>query len=281
MKKTLFLLSGLAISLATTAQVKTPALSPKSEIEQTVGLTEIEVEYNRPSLRGRDMHKDILPADGNWRFGANKNTTISFDTKVNFGGTDVASGEYAIYALPGVKEWKIILYKGTENWGLPANWEADKVAAEVVVPVTKSKNKVETFTISFDNLDVNHFDLVVEWENTILPIKVKLPTQELTVASIKETMKGKPSGRDYYDAANYYLISNMELESALVYINKSIEMHDNAPFYYIRNKALILGAMGKKKEAIETAKISLEMAKEAGSDEYIRKNQESIKEWSK
>src|SRR5690554_3158080 len=180
MKKKLFLLSGLAISLATTAQVKTPALSPKSEIEQTVGLTEIEVEYNRPSLRGRDMHKDILPADGNWRFGANKNTTISFDTKVNFGGTDVASGEYAIYALPGVKEWKIILYKGTENWGLPANWEADKVAAEVVVPVTKSKNKVETFTISFDNLDVNHFDLVVEWENTILPIKVKLPTQELT-----------------------------------------------------------------------------------------------------
>lgn len=281
MKKTLFLLSGLVISLATTAQVKTPALSPKGEVEQVVGLTEVQVEYYRPSLRGRDMQKDILPSDGMWRFGANKNTTISFNTEVNFGGKDVKAGDYAIYALPGEKEWKVTLYNSTDNWGLPLEWNADNVMAEVVVPVTKSKNKVETFTISFDNLDVNHFDLVVEWEYTVLPIRVKLPTKELTVVSINETMAGKPSGRDYYDAANYYLNSNMELESALEYINKSIEMHDNAPFYYIRNKALILGAMGKKKEAIETAKISLEMAEKAGSDEYIRKNKASIKEWSK
>lgn len=281
MKKTLFLLSGLFISLATTAQVKTPALSPKGEIEQVVGLTETQVEYYRPSLRGRDMHKEILPSEGMWRFGANKNTTISFDTKVNFGGTDVKAGTYAMYAMVGEKEWTITLYSDVENWGLPLEWKTEKVVAEAVVPVKKSKNKVETFTISFDNLDINHFDLVVEWENTVLPIKVKLPTKDLTVASINETMKGEPTSRDYYDAANYYLNSNMELESALEYMNKSIELHDNAPFYYIRNKALILGAMGKKTEAIETAKISLEMAKKAGSDEYVRRNEESIKEWSK
>src|SRR5690554_6569750 len=127
MKKTLFLLGGLLISVATTAQVKTPALSPKAEVEQTVGLTEIEVEYYRPSLRGRDLHKDILPAGEKWRFGANKNTTISFDTHVYFGGTKVQAGKYAMYALAGDKEWTITLYKGTDNWGLPATWEADKV----------------------------------------------------------------------------------------------------------------------------------------------------------
>ncbi len=281
MKKTLFLLSGLVISIATTAQVKTPALSPKAEVEQTVGLTKFEVEYYRPSLRGRDMHKDILPAGEAWRFGANKNTTISFDTHINFGGKDVKAGEYAMFAVPGEKEWKISLYKGTDNWGLPEKWETEKVVAEIVVPVQKNKKSVETFTISFENLDVNHFDLVVEWENTILPIKVKLPTKELTVASIKETMKGSPTERDYYNAANYYLHANIELNDALVYVNKAIEMKGDAPFYYIRNKALILGAMGKKKEAIETAMISLEMAKKAGSTEYIRKNEESIKEWSK
>ncbi|WP_158276077.1 DUF2911 domain-containing protein [Brumimicrobium oceani] len=281
MKKTLFLLGGLLISVATTAQVKTPALSPKAEVEQTVGLTEIEVDYYRPSLRGRDMHKDILPEGKKWRFGANKNTTISFDTEVNFGGTKVAAGEYAMYALVGEKEWTITLYNGTDNWGLPANWDASKVVAETVVPVTKNKNKVETFTISFDNLDVDYFDLVVEWEHTKLPIRVDLPTKELATASIQAAMKGSPSGRDYYDAANYYLNANIELESALEYINKSIAMHDNAPFYYIRNKALILGAMGRNEEAIETAKLSLKMAKEAGSEEYVRKNEESIKKWSK
>ncbi|RYM32065.1 DUF2911 domain-containing protein [Brumimicrobium glaciale] len=281
MKKTLFLLGGLVISLATTAQVKTPQLSPKAEVEQTVGLTKFEVEYSRPSLRDRDLHKDILPIGEAWRFGANKNSTISFDTQINFGGKDVKAGEYAMFAVPGEKEWKITLYSGTENWGLPEKWENEKVVAEILVPVKTNKNSVETFTISFDNLDVNHFDLVVEWGNTMLPIKVKLPTGKLTVASIKETMKGSPSERDYYNAANYYLHANTELNEALKYVNKAIEMNGEAPFYYIRNKALILKAMGKDKEAIEAAKLSLEKATAAGSAEYIRKNQESIKEWSK
>ncbi|HLV42396.1 MAG TPA: DUF2911 domain-containing protein [Brumimicrobium sp.] len=281
MKKTLFLLSGLVISFATTAQVKTPQLSPQAELEQTVGLTKFEVEYARPSLRGRDMHKEIIPFGQPWRFGANKNTTLSFDTPINFGGKDVKPGTYSMYAVPGEKEWKITLYDLKEGWGLPEKWEDSKVIAEVSVPVKKLKVAVETFTIAFDNLDVNHFDLNISWGNTLLPIVIKLPTNELTVASIKEVMKGKPSERDYYSAAGYYLNSNQELEKALEYVNKAIEMNGNAPFYYIRNKALILGALGRNKEAIETANVSLEMAKKAGSEEYIRKNEASIKEWSK
>lgn len=281
MKKTMFLLSGLVISLATTAQVKTPQLSPKSEIEQTVGLTKFEVEYSRPSLRGRDMHKEIIPLGQPWRFGANKNSTLSFDTSINFGGTEVKAGTYAIYAVPGAKEWKITLYNAKDNWGLPEKWEDSKVVAEVNIPVKTTKHTFETFTISFDNLDVNHFDLTVAWGNIMLPIKIKLPTHELTMASIQSVMKGKPSERDYYSAANYLLHAETDLEKALEYVNKAIEMKGDAPFYYIRNKALILGALGRNKEAIETATISLEMAKKAGSEEYIRKNEASIKEWSK
>ena len=281
MKKTLFLLGGLMISFATTAQVKTPQLSPKSAIEQTVGLTEFKVEYSRPSLRNRDLHKDIIPVGENWRFGANKNTIISFDTEINFGGKDVKAGQYAMYAVPGEKEWKITLYNGTESWGLPEKWEIEKVVAEIIVPVIKNKKTVETLSISFDNLNVNHFDLVVEWENTILTIKVKLPTEKLTVASIEETMKASPTERDYYNAANYFLNANTNLSEAFKFIDKAIEMNGEAPFYYIRNKALILKAMGKVNEAIEAAKLSLEKATAAGNADYIRMNEDSIKEWSK
>jgi len=277
----MFLLSGLAMSLATTAQVKTPQLSPSAEIEQTVGLTEFKVEYYRPSLRGREMHKEIIPFDKNWRFGANKNTTISFDTPINFGGKDVKSGTYAMYAVPGQKEWKITLYSETENWGLPEKWEEGKVVAEILVPVKKNKNSVETFTISFDNLDVNHFDLMIQWGNTNLSIKVKLPTAELTEASIKATMNGKPSDRDCYSAASYYLNANKELDNGLKYIDKAIEMNEDAPHYYIRNKALILKAMGNDKEAIESAKLALVKATADENEDYILKYQELIKEWSK
>ena len=281
MKKTMFLLGGLVISLATTAQVKTPQLSAHTKLEQTVGLTKFEVDYSRPSLRGRDMHKEIIPFGQPWRFGANKNTTLTFDTSINFGGKDVKAGTYSMYAVPGEKEWTVTLYDLKEGWGLPEKWEDDKVVVEVKVPVTKTKQAVETFTISFDNLDVNHFDLNITWGNTLLPIQIKLPTKELTTASIDKIMKGKPTERDYYSAAGYYLNENIELEKALEYVNKAIEMNEKAPFYYIRNKALILGAMGRKKEAIEAATVSLEMAKKAGSEEYIRKNEASIKEWSK
>lgn len=281
MKKTMFLLGGLVISLATTAQIKTPQLSPKSEVEQTVGLTEFDVEYARPSLRGRDLHKDILPYGDAWRFGANKNTTISFDTGINFGGVDVKAGEYAMYATPDKESWKITLYKDTENWGLPAKWDNSKVVAEINVPVQESKEVIETFTISFQNLDVNHFDLVVEWGKTLLPIKVKLPTVELTLASIKKGMKGSPTERDYYSSASYYLTSNVELEDALKYINKAIELNGDAPFYYINKKAYILKALGKDKEAIESAKLSLEKAKKAGNNDYVRMNEAIINELSK
>lgn len=281
MKKTLFLLSGLMIGLSSTAQVKTPQLSPAAEIEQTVGLTEFEVEYARPSLRGRDLHKEILPYGEAWRFGANKNSTLSFNTAINFGGVDVKPGKYSMYAVPGEGEWKITLYNETSNWGLPRKWEDSKVVAEVKVPVQKNEKSVETFTISFANLNINHFDLVVEWEHTVLPIKVKLPTKELTIASIKKGMKGKPTEREFYDAASYYVSENIEMDDALIYVNKAIEMNGDAPFYYIHKKANILKALGKNKEAIDAAKLSLEKSKKAGNNDYVRMNEALIKELSK
>ncbi|RFC54882.1 DUF2911 domain-containing protein [Brumimicrobium aurantiacum] len=281
MKKTLFLLSGLFIGFGSMAQVKTPQLSPRVEIEQTVGLTEIEIDYSRPSLRGRDLHKEIIPVGKKWRFGANKNTTISFETPVKFGGKDVKEGEYAMYAVPGEKEWKITLYSDVENWGIPKKWENEKVVAELMVPVTKLKKSVETFTISFDNLTINDFDLNASWGNSMLSIKVELPTNELTVASIKETMNGTPTERDYYSASTYYLNSGTELEKSLEYINKAIELKGDAPFYYVRKKAIILNKLGRNEEAIEAAKVSLKKATDAGNADYIRMNQKSIEEWSK
>ena len=58
------------------SQIKTPQPSPSSELEQMVGLTEIEVEYNRPSKRGRVIFGDLVPFGKLWRTGANSSTKI-------------------------------------------------------------------------------------------------------------------------------------------------------------------------------------------------------------
>ena len=98
MKKLIYL---LALSLSTTvlAQVQTPQPSPSSKLYQTVGLTEVTVEFSRPSVRGRDIMGTLVPYGELWRTGANKNTVISFSDAVTFGDQELAAGSYAIYTL--------------------------------------------------------------------------------------------------------------------------------------------------------------------------------------
>ena len=89
-----------------------------------------------------------------------------------------------------------------------------------------------------------------------------------------------PSANDYFAAASYLHDSGKELTKALDYINKATE-GDNPAFWMVRRKALILADMGKKQEAIAAAKQSMELAKKAGNEDYVRMNEKSIKEWMK
>ena len=69
-----FLLLSSSIAFA---QIQTPRISPSSELEQMVGLTEIEIDYNRPSARGREIFGNLVPFGKLWRTGANSGTEIS------------------------------------------------------------------------------------------------------------------------------------------------------------------------------------------------------------
>lgn len=286
MKKTLLLFVGLVVGLTAEAQeqkVKTPAPSPKAVSQQTVGLTNFELVYSRPSLRGRDMHKELVPFGKMWRFGANENTTISFDTEIVFGEKKVEPGTYSIFATPEEGAWTVILYSETNNWGVPRKFNKKSVVAEVKAPVKKLSDKIETFTIDFVNLQTNQFELQIAWENTLLTIPVEVPTAELTEASIKEVIKGGEASQiDYFRAASYYSLENINLEDALLYADKAIELQgDKVPAYYVYNKAVILKQLGKKEEAIKTAVLCIEIAKKQNFDSYVKRGEELIKELSK
>ena len=78
MKKIILAMTIVLTSLNGIAQVKTPAPSPKSTVEQMVGLTEVTVEYSRPSKKGRNIFGDLVPFGKLWRTGANKNSIVTF-----------------------------------------------------------------------------------------------------------------------------------------------------------------------------------------------------------
>ena len=282
--KKLFFTGLLALAmLSTQAQVKTPQASPAAKVDQMVGLADIQIDYSRPGAKGRTVYGDLVPYGKNWRTGANANTTFSVDQDIKVNGKDLKKGKYALYTTPKADSWDVIFYTSTDNWGLPENWDESKVALRVSVKPETLMRSVESFTIAINNITNDSATLDLAWERTYVSVPFTVPTNEVAMASIEKALAG-PSYADYFAAAQYYYQSNNDMNKALTWVNKAIEMAPgdrDTPFWYLRLKSLIQAKTGDKKGAIATAKASLEGAKKAGNSDYEKMNKDSIAEWSK
>ena len=279
--KKVIVLSLLLITGISSAQISIPQASPIPKVNQTVGLTEISVDYHRPSAKGRAVYGELVPYGKNWRTGANENTTITFSQDVIIDGKPLAQGTYALYTTPKADAWDIIFYKDIHNWGLPEEWSDEKIALKTSAKPESLNRLVETFTISFNNVTTESTNLELSWEKTLVSIKIEVPTQKIVLKTIEDTMNG-PSANEYYTCSQYYYQSNTDLNKALTWINQGIALSaDKVPFWYYRLKSLIQFKLGDKKGAIESAKLSLAGATDKKNEDYIRQNKESIELWSK
>lgn len=261
------------------AQIHTPAPSPSSKLQQTVGLTEVTVEYSRPSVKGRTIFAEdgLVPFGKMWRTGANRNTVVTFGDDVKVEGHKLKAGAYALYTIPGADAWTIIFYADTDNWGLPRAYDADKEAARFVVrPVEHCFT--ETFTINIDKLRSESAEMQLIWERTLVPIKLEVEVDSKVMADIERVMSG-PSRGDYYTAARYYYDTGKDLSQALEWVRKANEMDPR--YWQYRLEAQILAKMRRYDEAVQAAKKSMTLAQEAGNDDYVRMNQKDIETWSK
>ena len=265
------------------SQINTPRVSPASEVKQMVGLTEIEIEYSRPSMRGREVFGNLVPFGKVWRTGADNSTKISFDTDVIISGKTIQSGTYSIFSIPNKESWEIILYSDVELWGVPRDWSENKIVFSSMFDVKKLKkrNTVETFTISFNDLTNNDVNMSISWENTSVDIKIEVPTRSMVESDINKVLSDNPKSSDYYAAAVFYRQENINLDKALEWMNKAIEMNESPRFWQYRQQSLIMAANDKYADAVDAAKKSLNLAIEADNQDYIKMNRESIAEWSK
>ncbi|HEY0046536.1 MAG TPA: DUF2911 domain-containing protein [Flavobacterium sp.] len=280
MKKFLTMLFIAAAAITGEAQVRTPQASPTAVLKQTVGLTDVAIEYSRPSMRGRTIFGDLVPFGRVWRTGANLNSTVSFSEDVVIGGKTLKKGKYALFTVPKAETWDVIFYTDVNNWGNPEPWDESKVAVRTTVKPVMLDRPVETFTVGINNVDNNFAHLEIMWEKTMVPVRFEVPTQKMAMESIERALGG-PTAGDYFSAAQYYYQSNSDSNKALTYVNKALELSKDKPFYYYRQKSLIQARLGDKKGAIETAKISLAAAQTANNADYVKMNQDSINEWSK
>jgi len=278
MKKILLCFALAAFTFNAKAQIEIPQPSPASKLEQKVGLTTVTLEYSRPGVRGRTIFGDLLPYGKMWRAGANKNTTISFSDDVIIDGQTLKAGTYAIFIKPMKESWDVYFYSDTNNWGTPKEWDDSKVVAKTTVKTYEVPYNVETFTIDVNQITNNGATLEFIWEKTYAPVPFSVPTESKVTSAIERVMNG-PNAEDYYAAAVYYLEEGKDIKKAKEWIDKAMSMTDKPMFWQYRKQALIYAKAGDKKGAIKAAKKSLEGAKQAGNDDYVKMNTDSLKEW--
>jgi len=254
-----------------------PSPSPASTLHQRLGLTDIDISYSRPSMRGRVIFGGLEPWGEPWRVGANSATKITFSTPVKFNGVAVPAGTYGLFALLGKDEWTVILNSVPNQWGAYDYNAKDDVARVKVVPVALP-NPIETFTIGINDLRDESATLNIMWEKTLVPVKIEVDVVGKLVPQIEAAMASSEAKKPYVPAAMFYLEHNLDLKKAVGWMDAAIAAEPDA-FYYIYRKALIQEKMGDKAGAIATAKISMEGAGKASGavkDEYIRLNQALI-----
>ncbi|MFC5623877.1 DUF2911 domain-containing protein [Algoriphagus winogradskyi] len=263
-----------AVSFA--QQIQMPQASPSAKIAQKVGLTDVTVDYSRPSTKGRKIFGELVPYGQIWRTGANGATVLSFSTDVIIDGTTIPSGQYALYAIPGKSEWTMILSKNIKLWGAIGYEQSDDLIRFKAKPEKLSK-KAETFEISFANMTDTGSDLSLKWENTRVDFRIETEVDPLVMAQIQEyVIDGDTSDPSLlYSAASYYYTNGKDINLAYNWINESVEA--DPKYWTMHLKAKIEAALGKKTEAVETATEAIDLAEEAGNPDYVGLNERLIK----
>ncbi len=278
MKKFTFLLVAVCLSFAAIAQLETPAPSPTGTITQKVGLTEVKLEYSRPSAKGRVVFGKLVPYGEMWRVGANASTKFTVGANCTIEGQKLEKGTYAIYVTPTADAWEIIFNKDLTLWGTDG-YKKEMDALRVSVKTDRLTDRAETFTIDVVNLTNNGCDVVFMWDNTKASFHVGLNTDEDVMAAIKKTMDG-PSASSYARAAQYYADNGKDLKQALAWMDKAIAM-EGEKYWWLRQKSLMQAGLNDYKGAITTAQRSIELAKVDNDAHYVQMNEDSIAEWTK
>jgi len=278
-KRTL-LLSLLAVTvplLAATSGVAQSALldiprdSQHATVLQKVGITNIKVDYHRPLVKDRKIWGKVVPFDAVWRAGANENTTISFSDPVNIEGKPLDAGTYGLHMIPGQNEWVVIFSKNSTSWGA-FTYKQDEDGLRVTVKPQPVEFH-EALAYDFDNVKEDSAVLTMRWEKIGVPVNIGVNTKELVQASLHKQLRGfaQYTWDCWDDAANYLLANKLNVEDALAYCDRSIQVEER--FDNLFTKSKVFTAMGRKDEADKTLSAALSKANALQMHSYARQLQ--------
>lgn len=262
---TIFVATGFFSAQAQT--LKVPAPSPTQTLKQAFALSEISIEYSRPSAKGRIVFGELVPFGKIWRTGANASTKITFGEEVSIQGNKLSAGTYALYTIPNANSWTIMIYKDLTLGGNVSGYDTKNEAFRFDVPVKKSADTVKTFTINVEDINPNKASVVMSWENTRVSFDVTANIDASIMSSIDKSIN--QDNRPYFQAASYYYENGKDLNMALGWVNKAVEQNKQA-FWIMMLKARIENKLNDTTAAIASANKVIELASAAKNDDYVK-----------
>lgn len=231
-----------------------PAPSPAATTMQRVGLTDVEITYSRPSVKGRAIFGELVPFGEIWRTGANASTKVKFSSEVMIGDTKVAAGTYSLYAIPTQSSWTLILNSNLTLWGSDGYQESEDVVRMDIKPMMMA-DKVESMRISVENISKDGASIVLAWDNMSAALPFSVESDAQVAKNMEKALND--AFRANRNAAEYYADKG-DFEKAIKHIDMAIEMNSES-WYTQWIKAQILAESGDKKKAIKQAEMAVEM----------------------
>ena len=254
------------------AQLVLPQPSPKASVMQTVGLTDITIDYSSPGVKGRNIWGDVVPFDKVWRAGANAATKISFSKDVTIEGTNVPKGSYSIFMIPSKAEWTIIINKNPTASMDEYKQDMDLIR---IKSAPTSINNRERLAYMITDFNDDAATVSMEWEKVHVSFKVAFATDKQAIENIDKTTGSTWS---IYNSAARYYFDKKDYDKALGYANQSLSLSQQ--WFNNWMKAQILAAKGLTSEAYKFALT----AKEIGDQKpegffYKTQVEKAIADW--
>lgn len=274
-------------------QLRLPRPSSNGSVMQTIGVTDVTIKYSRPGVKGRKIWGDavadakgeatldnqntrpagapIVPFGHIWRTGANEATQFTVTDDVLINGQPLAAGSYSLHTIPGKDEWTIV-FNDTENqWG-SFNYDQTKDKLRVKAKPQAAEHQ-EWLAFEIEPTADNAAQVNIRWEKVSVPFTVEVKDQNgliLKKAAVAVAAAKPDDWQTPLSAANFAKRNNAAADAgkwygqALSAIDEQLKAKPN--FQNTAQKASILIAAGRSKEAIPVAEKAVELGKAEKAD---------------
>ncbi|MEP6620137.1 MAG: DUF2911 domain-containing protein [bacterium] len=262
------MLAGSTRTSAQSAILNLPRVSQHSRLTQRVGLTDITIDYHRPSVAGRKIFGGLQAWGDVWRAGANENTTFEVTDPVTIDGQLLPKGVYGLHMIPGEASWVVIFSRNSTSWG-SFTYDKSEDALRVTVKPQTSENH-EQLSYDFDDLTPSTARITMRWEKVAVPFTLKVNTADIAQLSLRNQLRSRAQFEwsPWMEAANYMLANKLSADEALKDADRSVEIEDRFENEITRSRALTV--LGRTDQALAARNRAITLGTQSQVHDFCR-----------